>query len=511
MGVSTMISRWNRWRRPPSAPASEPPSEGPIDVFLDAHQAHAVDLCWVDELMQSLAPHLMIRPEDELMIVVPNNPHKMNRTAIRILSAMVNEGAGIREVLRREGDSPDRRRHLHYFFSDLNDLTRGALGEGLGRKAVVQESFSADFCKYPVISEIALTYKCNLTCQFCYAGCSRTGLPEGWTEDATMGDDDVCRVLDIIRRDGRCPSVSFTGGEPTLRPALPRFIRHAKELGMKVNIISNGQTLNDVMVGKLAAAGLDSAQLSLEGPNPEIHDGLVKREGAFRRLLAGVDRLRAAGIRAHTNTTISRENLDHLTDIVDLVADRGLERLTMNLVIPCGTAKGERSALEVRYTEIGDHVLAVRDRARERGVELIWYSPLPACIFNTVSHGLGNQGCAAADGLLHVNPAGNVLPCSSFDHDESLGNILRDGFDGVWQGESARFFRDKEMMPSGCRSCPNNQFCQGACTLYWREVGLEELGGSAEDRPPAPQGWVYPRPATTENLLQLGRRPKAAP
>jgi radical SAM protein with 4Fe4S-binding SPASM domain len=121
-------------------------------------------------------------------------------------------------------------------------------------------------------------------------------------------------------------------------------------------------------------------------------------------------------------------------------------------------------------------------------VELVWYSPLPLCIFNTVAEGLGNRGCAAADGLLHVGPAGDVLPCSSFAHGEALGNLLRQPFDEIWQSEPARFFRGKRMMPPRCAGCPDAAACQGACVLYWRGVGLAELGGDAAGRPPLPRG-----------------------
>lgn len=495
-----MIGPLGRRLRPeiePLLPVPVPP--GPIRVEVSAEQPHPVDLRWVDELMASAGPHLMVRPEDELLILVPNRPIKLNATAIRVLRAMVDEGADVAEVLWREGDSASKRRELHFFFSDLRSWLSGDLGEGEGRRAVVREPFSADFSRYPVISEVALTYRCNLACAFCYAGCAASGLPGGWSEERTMSDDEVCEVLDRIRREGRCPSVSFTGGEPTTRPGLPRFVRHAKGLGMKVNLISNGQLLKDKLVGRLADAGLDSAQLSLEGPDAAVHDALVApkarssktaRRGAFDRLWAAARRLREHGIRVHTNTTMNRLNLPCLEDLVDLVADRGHTRMTMNLVIPCGTAAGTGDDLLIPYSEVGEHVLRVKERAAVRGVDFIWYSPIPACLFNTVAEGLGNQGCAAADGLLHVNPAGDVLPCSSFQHSESLGNLLRQPFAEVWGSRAARFFRRKEMMPPGCRTCANNAFCQGACPLYWREMGLAELGGASGDRPPMPEGFV---------------------
>ncbi|MCP3963120.1 MAG: radical SAM protein, partial [bacterium] len=252
-------------------------------------------------------------------------------------------------------------------------------------------------------SEVALTYRCNLACAFCYAGCAASGLPAGWSEDRTMTDDEVCRVLDRIRHEGECPSVSFTGGEPTTRKGLPRFVRHAKGLGMKVNLISNGQLLGERLVAELSEAGLDSAQLSLEGHDAATHDALVARHGAFDRLWSAAKRLKAGGIRVHTNTTMNRRNLPYLEALVDLIADRGHDRMTMNLVIPCGTAADALDDdLLIPYTEAGGHVLRAKERAASRGVDFIWYSPIPACLFNTVAQGLGNQGCAAADGLLHV-------------------------------------------------------------------------------------------------------------
>ena len=134
-------------------------------------------------------------------------------------------------------------------------------------------------------------------------------------------------------------------------------------------------------------------------------------------------------------------------------------------------------------------MLRLRARAEARGVELVWYSPLPLCLFNTIAHGLGNRGCAAADGLLHVSPSGDVLPCSSFGHAESLGNLLREPFLPIWQSRAARFFRSKEMMPGGCESCPEAAACQGACVLYWREKGVAELGRDEASRPRLPEGF----------------------
>ena len=106
-------------------------------------------------------------------------------------------------------------------------------------------------------------------------------------------------------------------------------------------------------------------------------------------------------------------------------------------------------------------------------MELKWYSPTPACIFNTIVEGLGNKGCSACDGLLSVGADGQVLPCASYD--APVGDLVHTRFEEIWSGEAARAFRDKRHAPPGCSSCDQFATCNGACPLYWRHFGHEEL------------------------------------
>ncbi len=122
--------------------------------------------------------------------------------------------------------------------------------------------------------------------------------------------------------------------------------------------------------------------------------------------------------------------------LVDLLADMGLPRLSANMVIPSGSALD--LAIQVTYSEIGEIVERVRRHARDRGIEFMWYSPTPMCLFNPLANGLGNKSCAACDGLLSVSPQGDVLPCSSYPM--PVGNLLRQPFAEVWNSAQAVFF-----------------------------------------------------------------------
>ncbi len=432
-----------------------------------------LDISWIDTFVKAIRPHVEVRREDSLLILIPNQAYKLNRTGLDILGRAL-DGEPIRDVLGPLAGEEGKREQVHAFFCDVRALLTGCLGEGRGRRAVEHVPYKPPFNTLPVLSEFAPTYRCNLACRFCYAGS-----PDGDLVDE-LDTAGAVKVIEVIRKQARVPGLSFTGGEPTLRKDLVELVAEAVKIDLRVNLITNGTLLTQRLVDALARAGLRSAQVSLEGGTAGVHDALVGRPGAFEKTLQGVRRLEEAGIAVHTNTTINGGNLDSLEDIVDRVRDLGLDRLSMNMVIPCGTAISKGRDLWVRYTDIGPHVLRVRRKAREAGVRFLWYAPTPYCLFNPVAEGLGNKGCAACDGLLSVAPDGSVLPCSSLR--EPVGNLLERPFREVWESAEAKAWRRKEAAPGACHTCSMFEICTGACPIYWEAMGDGELAGRGGQR-----------------------------
>jgi radical SAM protein with 4Fe4S-binding SPASM domain len=253
---------------------------------------------------------------------------------------------------------------------------------------------------------------------------------------------------------------------------------------MRVNLITNGLRCADrAFVHTLAQAGLDSAQLSLEGPTADVHDAITQHPGAWELAVQGVGALRAEGIHTHTNTTICGGNREHLVALVDYIADElHSEYFSMNMVIRTGTALAHAED-DITYRDIGDLLGPVQRRAVEKGVQFVWYSPTPYCLFNPVTAGLSSKSCACVDGLLSVNPAGQLLPCSSFE--QGIGDVLRRPFAEVWHSRTALYWRRKEFVPPLCQRCEIRAICCGACPLYWSQrKSFSELepvapGGSA--------------------------------
>lgn len=441
-----------------------------------------VDLqAFASELVAATRSIVYIRPEDGLIILRPNRLHHLNETALLMLDRLYNRPqpdveAVLDEVTLRYGVERERVRQ------DLIGLLRSLNGvlsdDWRDVTAVRTMPFGSHKRELPVLSEIALTYRCQNRCTFCYADAPRRGRAVH-----EMSTDEVRVIIDRIADEAHCPTLSFTGGEPTLREDLPELIAYAASKGLRVNLITNGLRCAEAdYVQSLADAGLESAQVSLEGGAPAVHDAITQHPGSWERTVQAVRHLRAAQVHTHTNTTVCGGNRAHLAALVDFVADAlGSQYFSVNMVIRTGTAL-DHSQDDITYREIGPIIEQLQARSREKGVRLVWYSPVPYCLFNPVQAGLGSKSCACADGLISINPAGELLPCSSFER--GIGDLLHEPFERVWFSRTARYWRHKEFIPPMCQRCDIRDICCGACPLYWDERGsFEELRSHAPGGP----------------------------
>ena len=240
---------------------------------------------------------------------------------------------------------------------------------------------------------------------------------------------------------------------------------------MRVNLITNGTLISKQIANDLKAAGLASAQVSIESPDPDVHDSIVGIKNAFKSSVNGLKALLDAGVSVHPHATLCRLNLHTLPEMANFAKSLGVDRFSLNMIIPAG--RGIVEDLAVKYSEIEDNVLNIKSKAEDEQVRFMWYSPTPMCLFNPVSHQLGNKGCSACEGLLSVDPYGRILPCSSWK--EPLGSLLQDGFRALWFGELGRFLREKRSAHLECRDCEHFAVCHGACPLYFRAHGFDEL------------------------------------
>lgn len=436
----------------------------------------ADSLAWVDEFFREAGDHIFAREEDDVIVLPPNQVYKANATGIAIVRHML-AGGSVSSIPGIEQE--DRALQVAEFVFRLRALYLGEPGDMPPLETV---PYSFQFTRLPILGEIAVTWRCNNACRFCYAGCgaevqANTPRAVSGGSGREMSLEEMKRILQIFRNDGRIPFFSFTGGEPLLRSDLEAMIGHARRLGLQVNLVTNGTLADESRARSLFRAGLRTAQVSVESPDEQVHDRLTQRPGSWRRTLEGIRAMREAGVSVQTNTTVTALTASEASKMPAFLKGLGVSRFAMNLYIPSGVGGMNAGAREddlfLPYSRAGDVIDSVRSAARREGLMFYWYSPIPHCHYNTIARGLGNKSCAAMDGLLSVSPAGDVLPCSSYP--EAMGNLLQTEFRKIWFSDRAQFFKNKRYAPPECKGCDSFTACQSACPLYWQHAGTAEI------------------------------------
>ncbi len=405
---------------------------------------------------------IYIREEDNTIIIPPNQVYSLNESGIRILRYL-NKKGNLKQIIEKSNEPEKVKSELYDFLNSIVSLLKEEIDEEQSSGIEFQE-FKKGFYTYPVLSEFAITHRCNLRCKFCYL--------ENY-DTKEMSTKKAKKIILKLKNEAKVPFISFTGGEPLLRDDIEELIAYATEIGLKVNLISNGTLLTNEKVKSLKQVGLRSAQISLESPDRDIHNYLTGAK-TFDKTVNGIKNLISNNIYVHTNTTINRYNYKSMYEYPDFAKSIGLKKFSANIIIPVGTAKKNKK-LWLDYSEIGDIIDRIKINADENGIEFIWYSPLPYCIYNPIAKGFGSKSCAACHGLVSIDPAGNINPCSSYP--EKIGNWLKKDFKKIWFSEKALYFRDMDYLPEICKNCEYKEICAGACPLYWKERGYNEIAG----------------------------------
>jgi|GEM_PF-570618 len=153
---------------------------------------------------------------------------------------------------------------------------------------------------------------CNYDCEHCYLGLKKFDGME-W--------DDRARLLHAIR-DAGVLWLQLTGGEPMIDKHFIDVYRLAYDLGMMIDILSNGSRLaNPTILDLLTTRAPHRVTLSIYGATEESYDGLTRRRGSFQKFSAGLYAAHEAGIPLELSIIVTQSNAHEVTAMRAL-ADR---------------------------------------------------------------------------------------------------------------------------------------------------------------------------------------------
>jgi len=146
------------------------------------------------------------------------------------------------------------------------------------------------------------TGACNFRCPFCH-NAPLVLAPDSCPE---ILEEEFFKFL-ISRRD-KLDGVCITGGEPTLQPDLPEFIKKIKEFGFLVKLDTNGyrpEVLEDLLRQNL----LDMVAMDIKN-SKELYAltcGLEKDSFDIHRIEKSISLLLTSGIPHEFRTTVTKE------------------------------------------------------------------------------------------------------------------------------------------------------------------------------------------------------------
>jgi len=310
-------------------------------------------------------------------------------------------------------------------------------------------STKANASRRPEGVTFELTYGCNLRCVHCYNPTHRA-LPHELT---TL---EVCALLNQISDLGVL-TITFTGGEPSIRPDIGDILRHARRQGLMTHLMTNATRITASFADLLHEAAVSQINVSIYGATEEVYEQMTGVPGSYRQFRQGLLNLAAASLPVVVRmpvTTINYNEIQacrHLVESLRMKFQYCLEIMT--------TITGDRTPLQYRLAP--EHKVLI-DR------ELLSYrsndGPETAC-----STPESFIECACGHTRFAITPYGEMNLCTAFpipSYDLRTGTV-KEGWELLKQTVDQAHPSDRYE----CPTCEVRPHCRQGRSDAWLETG----------------------------------------
>jgi radical SAM protein with 4Fe4S-binding SPASM domain len=290
----------------------------------------------------------------------------------------------------------------------------------------------------PLSVHVDLTMRCNERCVHCYR------VIEDRQELTTA---EVRTLLADLARAGTL-YLTFSGGEIFLRADLFELLAEARRLRFDLRLKTNALLVTAERAARLRELGVRQVDVSIYSADPAVHDAVTRIPGSLHRSLAGVARLRAAGIGVKLNCPLMRSNVGGYREVRALA-----ERLGAACGIdPMITARNDGDVSPVRLR------IGRADLRRVLG-DPVLNPPSPPAEVPETRPDLDDVACGAGHNACYVSAYGDVMPCVALPI--ACGNVREQPFAAIWSAaprmREVRAIRIRDLHT--CAGCAASAFC----------------------------------------------------
>jgi len=313
-----------------------------------------------------------------------------------------------------------------------------------------------------------VTQRCPYNCLYC---CVET-FPASSRPADEMTREQSMRFLEDCVETG-VEFVHLYGGEPFLRPDVPDMVEYLLSHGVHLRL-STKLKLSEKVVARLAAAGLESMQVSVDSAVPEIADRLVHLDNYLSKAYHTIDLLKRYGLHVSVNTVVTSHNIHTIPQLLRQLAQRGVDRASMARYLHSYRKHDERllpslEQIETLRREI-DEIRA------ETGLVIDMFAPKSPR--QASLEGKGYTSCAGGLRGLAVDAAGNASFCDRLlpFAPAQVGNVTRSSLQEIWDGPRRRRFvepDDELLADTECATCGLKTACNQRMRCAYRSFVVD--------------------------------------
>lgn len=163
---------------------------------------------------------------------------------------------------------------------------------------------------------LALGYLCNHRCFFCPCG-------EKSELRAFAPKEQHINAIEVGIREQHIDQITLSGGEPTLHPNFHDILRFCVDHGLRVTVLSNGDSLGNMENAQKLFGDIDrhavSVTTAIHSDLAEWHEKVTEVTGSYHRTIQGLLNLINMGFGVTVKQVLSRWNYQRLPDFVEFL------------------------------------------------------------------------------------------------------------------------------------------------------------------------------------------------
>jgi radical SAM protein with 4Fe4S-binding SPASM domain len=299
----------------------------------------------------------------------------------------------------------------------------------------------------------AITDGCNLRCPYCYASSARR-LPGELTHEESLDLVDQAAALGA-------KLIIFTGGEPMLRKDLFEVASHARGLGLRVNMITNGTRILSKSIAHRVAETFDEVNVSLDGGTAETHEP-TRGKGTFALTARALELLNEVGVIPSINHVVTSDNVAQVDQFAGFI--QGLKVRRVRLMSHTDIGRGVGDGLRFTF----DDYLTIQRFA--------WTHPLAEKVLTDGPKAAAKPcavrgNCGLGGNEIYVNSLGDVYPCKLItDRPHKAGNVRQRRLAEIFDSPVLADLRSSSVHQGtnllDCKRCYIRGACGGGCRAF---------------------------------------------